>query len=161
MSFDDLPDGLNEKDGLNDPFEIKKQSLRDKQETIHSVPDHPYVDIKIPTKNKIGEKCVIKFNKSVPKAQVAISQDIQWKKRDKWDKTSEPELISRAFILDEHRARGNKMLDEVSFKWEDIGVVAQVPTNLLKEGEYLVEVRVWDNEASEETTARRLVTVTK
>lgn len=160
MSFDDLPDGLEDETKILDQFEVKKQNLRDKQETTHAVPDHPYIDIKIPTRHKVGDKCVIKFSKPVPKAQVAVSQDIQWKKRDKYDKTAEPELISHAFILDEHKAKGGNMLTEVSFVWEDIGVVAQERKNLLKAGEYLVECRVWNNEAWEETTARRLVKVT-
>lgn len=162
MSFEELPEGLNEPEfeiKSSDPFEQKKQELRDNQETIHAVPDHPYVDIKIPTKNKVGDKCVIKFSKPVPKAQVAVSQDIQWKKRDKWDKQSKPELVSHAFILDEHKAKGDKLLKEVSFVWEDIGVVSQERKNLLKAGEYLVEVRVWNNEAWEETNAKRLVEV--
>lgn len=142
-----------------DPFEVKKQSLRDEQENEYANPDHKYVEIKIPTNNKIGGKCIIKFSDGVPKAQVAVSQQIDWKKRDKYDKESKPELISHAFILDEHKAKGDKMLKEVSFVWEDIGVIAQEKRNLLKAGEYLVEVRAWNNESWEETTARRLVKV--
>lgn len=141
---------------LKDPLEKAKQKLREKQETIHEVPDHPYVDIEIPSTGKIGKDCIVKISEKVPKLQLVISQDIQWKKRDKYDKNAKPELICKGFIIVE--AKNN---NKIIAKWEDVGIVSQVPTNLLQEGEYMVEARAWNNEAWEETTARRLVKVTK
>lgn len=139
-----------------EPLEKAKQRLRDKQETIHEVPDHPYVTIKIPDKGKIGKECVVKISEKVPKLQLVISQDIQWKKRDKYDRTAKPEMVCKGFIIVE-----TKNSDTIKAVWEDVGIVAQKPTNLLQEGDYLVECRAWNNEAWEETTARRLVKVTK
>ncbi len=187
MSFDEVPDGIdNEITKLEevsfkefentkaepvkvveetvkvvkkDPFEEVKQKLRDEQENEYANPDKIYVTMKIPIGQKVGDKCTIKFSDEVPKAQVAVSQNISWAKRDKYDKASKPELISKAFILDEHKAKGDKMLKEVSFMWEDLGIIAQETRNLLKAGEYLVEVRAWNTGAGQETTVRRLVTI--
>lgn len=138
------------------PLEKIKQNLREKQETIHEVPDHPYVNIDIPATGKIGKDCVVKISKKVPHLELVISQDIKYERRDKYDKSSEPEMICTGFIIEEKHNS-----DKISAKWADMGIVAQVPTNLLHEGEYMVEARAWDNEAWEETTARRLVKVTK
>lgn len=156
MAFEDEPEGI--KEIIKDPLENAKQLLRDKQETIYTNPEHKYLDIEIPTKGKVGDKCVIKFSGNAPKVEVAVSEDIKWEKRDKYDKLSKPELITRAFILDEH-LKHNK--DKVEFIWQDVGIISGEPKNMLRAGEYMVEVRVWDNESWEETIARRLITITK
>jgi len=159
MSFDDeIEQQIAIEDELlkKDPFEKAKQKLRDKQETVHENSEKPYVDIKIPSTGKVGGKCKIKISKKVPKVQLAVSQDIQWKKRDKYDLKAKPEIVCRAFILEEF-----KDTDSIEFTWEDIGTLHQQPTNLLREGEYMVEVRAYSTEAYEETTARRLVWVKK
>lgn len=151
------PEGINLtdkeiKDKTN--FESRKQELRDKQENIHENKDNPYVKITIPDKGKIGGKCKIKFSKKVPRAQIAISQNITWKKVDKYDRTSKPELVCRAFILKEF-----KDVKEIEVQWEDMGILAEKPTNMLQAGEFMVEARAWSTEFGEETTARRLIRV--
>ena len=160
MSFDDdIAETIRQEkefEKRSDPFELAKQKLRERQETIHEDPKKPYVTIEIPETGKIGGECLVKFSKTVPKAQLAISQDIQWKRRDKYDLKAKPEIVCRAFIIEE-----KKNTDHISSKWEDVGIVAQVPTNLLLEGEYMVEARAYSTEAGEETTARRIVRVTK
>lgn len=161
MSFDDPEiDAMIEKDKdmikSKDPFEKLKQKLRDKQETIQENPEKPYVTIDIPKSGKIGKECIVKISKKVPKIQLAISQDIQWKKRDKYDREAKPEIVCRAFIIKEV-----KDTDEIRATWEDVGIVAQISTNLLAEGEYMVEARAWSTEFGEETNAKRLIRVTK
>jgi len=137
-------------------FEEVKQRLRDGQETVYEKPEKPYVDIKIPESGKVGDWCKVKFSKKVPFAQLVISQDVQWKRRDKYDLKSKPELVCKGFIIVDA-----KDTDEIKARWEDIGLVANQPTNLLQAGEYMVEARGYSHEAYEETTARRLIPVTK
>lgn len=141
---------------IKSPLEKAKQKLREKQETIHEVPDHKYVKIDIPEKGRIGKNCLVKIDKKVPHIQIVISQDIQWKKRDKYDLKSKPEMVCRGFIIKE-----TKNDNKIKVIWEDNYIIAQENTNLLQVGEYMVEVRAWGNEAWEETTARRIVSVTK
>ncbi len=138
-----------------DPFEKAKKKLRNKQENIYEDPNKHWVEIEIPAKGKVGEKCVIKFSKKVPLAQVVISQKILWKKRDKYDRTSKPEIVCTGFIIEEF-----KDVDKVEIPWEDIGYFGGKPINNLLAGEYMVEARGWSKQAYEETTSRRLVQVT-
>lgn len=158
MSYDDDYDNINVTSNTTtvtkDPLEKAKQKLRDKQEDEHENLDKPYAVIKIPTKNKVGEKCVIKINQKVPHVQIAVSQDISWKRRDKFAYGSKPELICKAFKIDEF-----KDTNKVEFIWDDIGLVRGKETNLLLAGEYMIECRVWSTVAGEETTSRRLVEV--
>lgn len=137
-----------------DPFEKAKEKLRKKQENTHEDPDKPYVEIKIPATGEIGKKCVCKINKKVPHIQIAVSQNISWKKRDKYDLKGKPEIVCRAFYIDEI-----KDANKIEFVWEDIGQLHQEPYNFLQAGEYMVEVRAWSKEAYEETNAKRLVKV--
>lgn len=147
---------LEERSIKRDPFESAKQKLRTSQENIYEKPEKPYVEIKIPETGKVGDWCIVKFSKKVPFAQLAISQDIQWKKRDKYDLKAKPELVCNAFIIKEA-----KDVDEIKARWEDIGILQQKETNMLLAGEYMVEARGYSKEAFEETTARRLVQVSK
>jgi len=133
-----------------------KQKLREAQETIHQDSKQPYVEIEIPENGKVGDWCTVKFNKKVPYAQISISEKLEWKRRDKFDYNSKPELVSTPFIVDYAQN-----VDSIKVKWEDIGYVATQPTNLLHDGEYLVEVRAFSKQVFEETTARRLVAVSK
>jgi len=139
-----------------DPLERAKQKLRDEQETIYEKPDQQYVDIEIKSTGTVGEDCVVKVSKKVPFIQLVISQDVQWKKRDKYDQDSKPELVCKGFIIEEA-----KNTDTIKTKWADIEIIAGKERNLLKEGEYMVEARAWSINAYEETTARRLVQVKK
>ncbi len=141
---------------MSEEFEIAKQKLRDAQETIYENPAKPYVEIKIPEKGKVGDWCVVKFSKKVPFAELVISQDIQWKRRDPYDLKAKPEIVCKGFIIIDA-----KDTDEIKTRWEDMGYLAQQPTNMLVAGEYMVEARAFSTEAYEETTARRLVQVTK
>ena len=133
-----------------------KESLREKQENLYGNAAKIYVEITIPETGKVGEWCVIKFNKKVPKAELAVSEKIEWKRKDKYDIYSKPEMVPTAFIIEKA-----DNVDEIKFKWEDIGYVATQPTNLLRAGEYLVEVKAYSTQAYEETIARRLVQVSK
>ena len=136
-------------------LESEKQRLRDKQEDEYEDPDNIYVKIKIPTSGKIGEDCVVKFSKKVPMAQLVISQDIQMKRKYvSLGKKGEPELTCKGFIIVEA-----KDCKEIRATWEDIGYLHSVRTNLLLAGEYVVEARGYSNEAYEETTSRRLISV--
>jgi hypothetical protein len=139
-----------------DPLESRKQELRDNQENEYADPENIYVEIKIPETGKVGENCVIKFSEKVPLAQVVISANMKWLKRDKYDKASKPELICKGFIIEEF-----KDVKEVKVPWEDMYPNKDGVKNLLKAGEYMVEARGWSKEAYKETTARRLVQVTK
>ena len=80
--------------------------------------------------------------------------NIAWKKVDKYDRASKPELVCRAFILEEF-----KDVKEIEVQWEDMGILAEKPTNMLVAGEFMVEARAWNTQAGEETTARRLIRV--
>lgn len=136
-------------------FESEKQRLRDKQENVYEDPDKIYVKITIPTKGKIGEDCVVKFNKKVPMAQLVISQDIQWKRRDiGLGKRGELEIVCKGFIIVEA-----KDCKEIRARWEDIGYLHQKAVNNLQAGEYMIEARGYSTEAYEETTSRRLIQI--
>ena len=139
-----------------DPFEKAKQKLRDKQENIYEDPKNIYVKITIPNTGVVGDNCVIKFSKEVPMAQIVVSQNISWKKRDKYDLKGKPEIVCRGFIIEEF-----KDVKEVKIPWEDIGQLHGAPYNFLEAGEYMVEVRGYSKEAYEETTSRRLIQVSK
>ncbi len=169
MSFDDVPEGLEvekkktvkpriskefKKPKIKDPFEARKQELRDKQEDVHEDPKNPYAKITIPDKGKIGKPLKIKFNHKVANAQVAISQKMEWKKRDKYDRESKPELVCNAFIIDEF-----KDVKKIDLKLEDIGYIKGVETNMLRPAEYMIEVRAWDIGARQETNSKRLIWV--
>lgn len=160
MDFeDDIQADINkelELEKRTDPLEKLKQKLREKQENIYEDPNKVYVEIDIPKTGKIGKECKVKFNKKVPNAQIAVSQDMQWKRRDKFDRTAKPELVCKAFKIGE-----KKDTDSISFIWEDVGKLHGEDTNFLQEGEYMVEVRAWSTVAGEETTSRRLVIITK
>jgi hypothetical protein len=155
-SWSNREDPMEEWDRKHNDFENAKQRLRDKQENIYEDPDKIYVEIKIPEKGVVGEDCVIKFSKKVPFAQMAISQKLEWKKRDRYQMDGKKELVSTAFIQVEA-----KDCTEIRHRWEDMSPFRGVPTNLLNAGEYLVEGRGWSKGAYEETTSRRLIKVTK
>ena len=136
-------------------LESEKQRLRDTQENEYENPDNIYVKINIQKKGKVGGECVVKFSKKVPRAKLVISQDIQWKKRDKYDLKGKPELVCRGFIIEEA-----KDCKEIRCKWEDMGQLHGKPYNFLLAGEYCIEVRAYSTEFEEETTSRRLITIT-
>lgn len=137
-----------------DPFEEAKMKLREAQENEYGNPDDKWIKITIPSTGTVGKDCVIKLSETAPKAEVAVSANVQWKKRDKFDRNSDPEIVCRAFILEQF-----KNVKEIKFKWEDIGTLKQEPHNFLRAGEYMVEARVWHYNKKEETTSRRLVQV--
>ncbi|KKM94767.1 hypothetical protein LCGC14_1195040 [marine sediment metagenome] len=139
-----------------DPLEKAKEKLRAEQETVHEDPDKPYVDIKIPATGVVGKTCNIKFSEKVPFAQVAISQRIEWKKRDKYDLKAKPEMVCTAFFIQDYED-----VKEIKVTWEDIGYFKEKAVNNLMAGEYLVEARAYTKQAYEETNAKRLVQVSK
>lgn len=141
---------------LSDPLEIAKQKLRDEQENVYENPEKKYVEIDIPSTGKVGEELVVKFSKKVPKAQIAISEKLEWKRLDKYNPKSEYKLIPSRFNFKEV-----KDVDKVSIELADYGFVGQKKVNNLRAGEYLIEARGWSTQGGEETTARRLVKVSK
>ena len=132
-------------------FEKRKQELRDEQENKYEKPDKIYVEIDIPTKGKIGKECVIKLDKKVPFIEFALSQKLEWKKKDKFDRFATEELVATPFKL------GNdKDTDKLKFKWEELDGRGK---NVLKAGEYFIEVSARSKVAGEETTSKRIVVV--
>jgi predicted PilT family ATPase len=134
-------------------FEKIKQKLRDEQENEYENPDKIYVDIDIPSKGKVGEECIVKLSKKVPVAEFALSEKLSWKKKDKFDRFSKEELCASPFKIEQL-----KDVDEVKFKWEELDGRGR---NMLKSGEYFLEISARSKNAREETTARRIIRVEK
>lgn len=156
MSFDkDIEEDIKKEKALNkDPLEKIKQKLRDNQETVYADPDKIYVELKIPKTGKVGGECKVKFSKKVPLAQITISEQLEWKRSDKYNPRSKMRLVNKPFNI-----ISKKDCDYISIKFEDIGYVRGKQTNMLREGEYLIEARGYSIQAYEDTTAKRLVKV--
>ena len=149
-------DDIFSNDSTPKTLETEKQRLRDSQENEYGDPDNIFAEITIPTTGKVGDDCVVKFSKKVPFAQLVISQDIRWVREDLGlGRKGDPKLSCRGFIIFE-----SKDCDEISHPWEDIGYQYEKAVNLLLPGEYMIEARCYSNEAFEETTSRRLITIT-
>jgi len=160
MSYEDkIEDMIKQEDSFsmkNDPFEATKQKLRDSKETIYANPLKPYIDISLPKSGKVGEYYVIKFSEKAPKVEVAVSQDIQWKRADKYDRQSKPELICKPFILESF-----KNVKEVKVLLADMGIFAGKPKNFMPAGEYMIEARAWSTGSGQETNVKMLINITK
>ena len=131
--------------------------LRKGTVTVHEDPNKPFAEITIPDSGKIGGDLIIKVDKKVKHLQLAVSHDFRYGNPNPvWDRNAPPQIYGKPFTI-----VTKKNVDEIVAKWEDIGILKEQPVNLLPEGEYLVEVRAHTDEAYEETTARRIVRVTK
>ncbi len=131
--------------------------LRKGTVTTHEDPARPFAKITIPDSGKIGGDLIIKVDKKVKHLQLAVSHDFRYGNPNPvWDRNAPPQIYGKPFTV-----ITKKNVDEIIAKWEDIGILREEKVNLLPEGEYLVEVRAYTDEAYEETTARRIVRVTK
>lgn len=135
-------------------LESEKQKLRDKQEDEYGDPDNIYVKIKIPTKGKVGKKYTVKFSRKVPTAQLIVSNTFEWKRKNKYDSTSKPELLCTPYeIIDA------KDCKEIKYNWEQIGHIGGKEINILEAGEYFIQVRAYSIGAGEETTSQRIIKI--
>lgn len=135
-------------------FERAKQKLRDAQKNTYEKEDQKYVEIDIPATGKIGEDFIIYTNKKVPIIEYAVCQQLDWKKKNKYNRGSKKELVGKSFMIGTR-----KDTDSCTFKWIDMYSFQGKQINGLKAGEYLVEVSARSTEAYEETKAIRLVRV--
>lgn len=135
-------------------FESEKKRLRQKQETIHSNPKKHYTEINIPDSGKIGKNFTVKFTQKIQKIQINITNDFVWKRKDRYNPKAGYEVSANLFLFKEE-----KDSKKITIKLENIELVAGIEKNLLEKGEYLVEVTATGNEAHEETTARKLITI--
>jgi hypothetical protein len=140
-----------------DPVKKEINKLRT-IEVTHNNPSQPYVDIKVPDTVKLGEKLVINISKKVPNIQVGFGNDLAWVRKEKFNPKSEKILLLKPTILiDKHL--GNFNDDKIEI---DVGLIKKVGSNntqMWLTGDYLLEVRVFGKQFSEETSIRKTVSV--
>jgi len=141
----------------DDDFEKAKKKLF-KQETEHNNPDKPYSTIEIPDGGKLGEKLKIKFSKQVPNMQLAFGDNLLWQREDRYNpKAPKKVILKPTILLDYHRQNFNK--DEIEIELGEMRQAGGKEFQGWLEGDYLLEVRVFGNEADDETSAKKMVKI--
>jgi hypothetical protein len=134
-------------------FEKAKQALKDKQSNRYENPDKIYVEIKIPTTGKVGEECIIKISEKVPIVEWALSEKLQWKKKYKYDRNADKEIVATPF-----QTGKEKDTDTIKIKWQELDGRGK---NVLRAGDYFLEVSARSKKAGQDTTSGRIIEVTK